>query len=155
MKVALIRRTLPRAGAVRTQSHAPGAPNDDPPRRAIRKASMTTTRQRSLIAVVGLALAAAPVAASTAGVAGAASTKTVTMKNIRYSPSAVTIARGDSVRWNWRDGSIRHDVRFSNGGLKASPLKSAGTYRLTFRKKGTFRFFCSVHSEMKGRVTVR
>ena len=116
---------------------------------------MTTPRKRSVIAIAGLALAAAPVAATTAGVAGAAGTKSVTMKNIRYSPAAVTIARGDKVRWLWRDGSIRHDVRFRSGGFKASPLKSGGSYALTFRKKGTFRYFCSVHSEMKGRVTVR
>jgi plastocyanin len=116
---------------------------------------MTNARKLRLIPIVGLALAAAPVAATTVGVAGAASTKTVTMKNIRYTPTAVTVARGDKVRWLWRDGSIRHDVRFKSGGFKASPLKSSGTYTLTFRKKGTFRFFCSVHSEMKGRVTVR
>jgi plastocyanin len=116
---------------------------------------MTNARKLRLIPIVGLALAAAPVAATTAGVAGAASTKSVTMKNIRYTPSAVTVARGDKVRWLWRDGSIRHDVRFKSGGFKASPLKSSGTYTLTFRKKGTFRFFCSVHAEMKGRVTVR
>ena len=36
-----------------------------------------------------------------------------------------------------------------------SPLKSSGAYTLAFKKKGTFRFFCSVHSEMTGRVTVR
>jgi plastocyanin len=116
---------------------------------------MTNARKLRLIPIVGLALAAAPIAATATGVAGAAATKSVTLKNIRYTPSAVTIARGGKVRWTWRDGSIRHDVRFSNGGLKPSPLKASGTYTLTFRKKGTFRFFCSVHSEMKGRVTVK
>lgn len=116
---------------------------------------MPTAKQRSLVPLVGLALVAAPIVATTAGVAGAASTKTVTIKNIRYSPSAVTVARGAKVRWNWRDGSIRHDVRFSSGGFKASALQSRGSYSLTFRKKGTYRYFCSVHGEMKGRVTVR
>lgn len=116
---------------------------------------MSISKQRSLIPIVGLALVAAPLAATTAGVAGAASTKTVTIKNIRYTPSAVSVARGDKVRWTWRDGSIRHDVRFSNGAFKASPLQSKGSYSLTFKKKGTYRYFCSVHGEMKGRVTVR
>jgi plastocyanin len=115
---------------------------------------MSTLKQRGLLALVGLALVAAPLAVSTVGVAGAAATRTVTIKNIRYTPSAVTVARGGKVRWVWRDGSIRHDVRFASGGLKASPLQSKGSYTLTFKKKGTFRFFCSVHSEMKGRVTV-
>jgi len=87
--------------------------------------------------------------------AGAATTKTVTLKNIRYTPSAVTISRGSKVRFRWSDGAIRHDVRFKTGGFKASPLQSSGTYTLTFKRKGTYRFFCSVHSEMKGRVTVK
>jgi len=116
---------------------------------------MSIPKKRSLIPIVGLALVAAPLAATTAGVAGAASTKTVTIQNIRYTPSAVSVARGDKVRWTWRDGSIRHDVRFSSGGFKASPLQSKGSYSLTFKKKGTYRYFCSVHGEMKGRVTVR
>jgi plastocyanin len=117
----------------------------------------TTMSRRRTIALAALACAAAaPVAVSASGIAGAATTKTVTLKNIRYSPTALTISRGDKVRFVWRDGSIRHDVRFKSGGLRPSPLKSSGTYTLTFKKAGTYRFFCSVHvGEMKGRVTVR
>ena len=115
-----------------------------------------SSSRRRAIPLAGLALAAAAaVAMPVSGVAGAATTKTVTMKNIRYSPTAVTISRNDRVKWIWRDGSIRHDVRLRSGGFKASTLKSTGTYTLTFKRSGTFRFFCSVHSEMKGRVTVR
>jgi len=77
------------------------------------------------------------------------------VKNIRYSPANLTIAKGDTVRWLWRDGSIRHDVRFRSGGFKASRLMSTGSYRLTFKRRGTYRYFCSVHAEMKGRVTVK
>jgi plastocyanin len=108
--------------------------------------------KRTLIPIVGLAL----VAASTPVVAAAASTKTVTYKNIAISPTKVTIKKGDSVRWVWKDGDIRHDVKFAKGGFKKSPLKSSGTYRLTFKKTGTFKYICTVHSgEMKGTVVVR
>jgi plastocyanin len=126
-------------------------------RDATRSASwgMFSLKKRSLIGIAGLALVAAPVAISTTGVAGAASTKTVTLKNIRYTPSAVSTTRGSKVTWVWRDGSIRHDVRFKSGGFKPSRLQSRGSYTLTFKKKGTYRFFCSVHSEMTGRVTVK
>jgi plastocyanin len=113
------------------------------------------SRRRTISLVALACAAAAPVAVSASGVAGAATTKTITLKNIRYSPTAVTISRNDRVKYVWRDGSIRHDVRFRSGGFRASPLKSSGTYTLTFKRSGTFRFFCSVHSEMKGRVTVR
>lgn len=107
---------------------------------------------RTLIPMVGLAL----VAASTAGVAGAASTKTVTLKNIAISPAKITIKKGDSVKWMWKDGSIRHDVQLAKGGFKKSPVKSSGTYRLTFKKTGTFKYICTVHpGDMKGTVVVK
>ena len=116
---------------------------------------MTTFKKRRLVPIVALVLAAPPVAVVAAGSAGAATTRTVTVKNIRYSPASLTIAKGDTVRWIWRDGSIRHDVRFRSGGFKASRLMSTGSYRLTFKRRGTYRYFCSVHAEMKGRVTVK
>src|SRR6476659_5903807 len=103
------------------------------------RSRMTTLKKRGLLPLVGLALAATPMVVATPGVAGAASTKTITLKNIRYTPSAVTIARGGKVRWVWRDGSIRHDVRFKTGGFKASRLQSTGSYTLTFKKQGSYR----------------
>jgi plastocyanin len=112
------------------------------------------TRRRT-IGLAALALAAGAAGICTTGVAGAVTTKTVTLQNIRYSPSSVTVPKGGKVRFVWRDGSIRHDVRFRSGGFKPSPLQASGSYTLTFRKAGRYRFFCSVHSEMTGRVTVR
>jgi plastocyanin len=156
MNVALIRLTIPREAVARTSSAYVGAPTMIRDGAGSAVPGMTTFKKRSLIPIVGLALAAAPIAAMTTGVAGAASTRTVTLKNIRYTPSAVTVSKGAKVRWVWRDGSIRHDVTFRNGGYKASRLQSGGSYTLTFKKKGTFRFFCSVHpGDMKGRVTVK
>lgn len=111
-------------------------------------------KRRTLIGALGLAVAAAPLAASTAGVADAASTKTVTLENINYLPSKVTIKKGGKVKWVWRDGSIRHDVGWTNHAFKTSKLQSKGTYTVTFKKKGTYHFFCSVHSTMKGTVKV-
>ena len=111
--------------------------------------------RRRMIPIAALALAAGAIGLATTGSASAVTTKTVTLKNIRYSPSAVTLTKGSKVRFVWRDGSIRHDVRFKSGGFKPSPLKSSGAYTLTFKRGGTFRYFCSVHSEMKGRVTVK
>ena len=116
---------------------------------------MSTFKQRRLVSIVALALAAPPLAVVAAGTAGAAGTKTVTVKNIRYTPANITISKGTTVRWVWRDGSIRHDVRFRSGGYKPSRLMTSGSHRLVFRKRGTFRYFCSVHGEMKGRIIVK
>jgi plastocyanin len=109
--------------------------------------------------MVGLALVAAVPAA---GVAAAASTRTVTMRNISLSPATVTIKKGDTVKWAWRDGKIRHDVTWKSGGFRASALqaqtqkRALKPYSITFKKTGTFRYACSVHpGDMQGKVIVK
>ena len=116
------------------------------------------TRITAHIALAGIALAAA---LGGAGAAAAASTRTVTMKNIALSPAKLTVIRGTTVRWRWRDGQIRHDVQWRNGGFQASALqaqtqkRALRAYRVTFTRTGTYRFFCSVHpGDMQGRVVV-
>jgi plastocyanin len=114
---------------------------------------MTNSRTRTV-------LAAAVLAASLggAGIAGAATTKTITMKNISLTPAKLTVAKGSTVRWAWKDGTIRHDVNWKNGGFKASALQSRALkpYSITFKKAGTYRYFCSVHpGDMQGKVVVR
>lgn len=118
------------------------------------------TKRTILLPALALALAATPVAIATAGegapTAQAAATKTVTLKNISINPAKVSVTKGSTVKWVWRDGSIRHDVTWKSGGFKASKLQAKGTYSLTFKKKGTYRYFCSVHSgDMKGTITVK
>ena len=119
---------------------------------------MTNSRTRTML--VGLALSATLFTA--AAVADAATTKTVTMRNISLNPATVTAKKGDTVRWLWRDGRIRHDVQFKTGGFKKSALQAqqqSGTlkpYRITFKKAGTFRYFCTVHpGDMQGKVVVK
>jgi plastocyanin len=107
------------------------------------------------------ALACLALAATATTSAPAASPRSVTMKNIALSPAKLTITRGTTVRWLWRDGQIQHDVQWRNGGFKAAPLQAQSQkrplriYRITFNKPGTYRFYCSVHpGDMRGRIVV-
>jgi len=102
-----------------------------------------------VVAALFVALATGPASAS-------AKTVDVSIKNIDYSKRVVTIKRGDRVRWTWRDGSTPHDVT-SKGSprFKTSATKESGTHVVTFRRAGTYRYVCSIHLNMRGRVVVR
>jgi plastocyanin len=106
-----------------------------------------------VIATVSLALA---VVLGNGSPAGASSSHTVQIKDIDFHPRTITVRRGDSVRWVWLDGSTPHNVR-SRGALRfrGSPTKTRGTYTVRFRHAGTYRYVCTIHFNMKGRVLVR
>jgi plastocyanin len=106
----------------------------------------------TLLTTAGLALCAAalPQPAVSAGV------KRVVLKDIDFSPATVTVRRGDSVRWVWRDPNVSHDVT-SRGRLRfrSSATRLTGTHTVRFRRKGTYRYVCTIHPSMLGKVVVR
>jgi plastocyanin len=101
-------------------------------------------------------LLTAALVAALATSAGAASTRTVVLKDIDFSPSVVTIARGGSVRWSWKDPEVSHNVT-SRGRtrFRSSDTRLKGTYTVRFSRKGTYRYVCTIHPNMVGRVVVR
>jgi plastocyanin len=108
--------------------------------------------KRVLLPLLGLALAAALL---TAGVAGAA-TKTVTLKNIDFSPKSLTISKGSTVTFAFRDGDTVHNVT-STGSKRFSTIgnRSSGSKSRRFTKAGTYRYACTLHPGMTGRIVVR
>jgi plastocyanin len=78
------------------------------------------------------------------------------LRDIEFSPATVTIRRGASVRWEWRDPRASHDVT-SRGRLRfrSSDTKLSGTHTVRFRRKGTYRYVCTIHPSMLGKVVVR
>ena len=102
------------------------------------------------IAAFVLCTAAAPLTAD------AAVTRQVLLKDIEFTPSTVTIQRGSSVRWVWKDPRVSHNVK-SRGRLRfrSSDTKLTGTHLVRFRSKGTYRYVCTIHPNMIGKVVVR
>jgi pyruvate-formate lyase len=72
------------------------------------------------------------------------------VKDDFFSPKTVKISKGSKVTWTWK-GDNPHDVKFKNFG---SPTKTSGTYSHRFKKKGTFKYVCRIHSGMTGKVVV-
>lgn len=97
---------------------------------------------------LGTAVALAALTASTAS----AHTTTVTLKDISFVKETARIHRGDHVRWVWRDPTVPHNVTFAK---RHSRTQQTGTYTLTFPRAGTFRYHCTIHPGMDGKVVVR
>ena len=106
--------------------------------------------------VAAIAAALAVVGPLTADTAEGAGTKRVRIVNIDYSPRMLTIARGTTVRWTFEDEDTPHTVT-SRGKqrFRSSPSKKSGSYSFRFTKPGQYTYVCTIHFNMKGRVTVR
>ncbi len=104
-------------------------------------------------------LAAVAAAASIAAVvavvpAQAGSSKTVSVKNNSFSPGSVSIKKGGKVTWKWTQGGVPHNVTPASGGSGSQTSSKKGfTFSKTFSKAGTFKYVCTIHSNMK--VTVK
>ncbi|HEX8158861.1 MAG TPA: cupredoxin domain-containing protein [Solirubrobacteraceae bacterium] len=109
-------------------------------------------RPLALLAVSAISVAAlgGQVAAS------AAATKTVTLKDIAFSPERLSVARGTTVTFRWRDGTTTHNVTSTGAKrFKTIPDRTTGTARRKFTKAGVYRYACTLHPGMTGQITVR
>jgi plastocyanin len=84
---------------------------------------------------------------ATAGTGG----PTVTIKEMAYTPASLTVAAGATVTWVWQDGAIAHDVK---GDGFHSKVQSKGTFSHRFTEAGTYKYLCTLHPNMTGRIEV-
>jgi plastocyanin len=80
----------------------------------------------------------------------------VVLKDISFSPRSLTISSGTTVTFAFRDDGTTHNVT-STAGRRFEPIanRSSGSVRRTFRRAGTYRYACTLHPGMTGRITVR
>lgn len=81
-------------------------------------------------------------------------TNTVTVRDNVFSPNAVQVAPGTTVRWTWAEDAREHNVRFPDG-TGSDTLIANGTYSRAFPTAGTFTYQCALHASMTGTVTVK
>ncbi|HEY8303577.1 MAG TPA: plastocyanin/azurin family copper-binding protein [Solirubrobacteraceae bacterium] len=111
-------------------------------------------RSRALAGTLAtLALvASAAIPAFASGGGRAASGHTVSIVHSKYIPGTLTINRGDTVTWLWRDGRVNHNVVAS--GFR-SKVQSKGSFTVRFTRSGSFSYKCTVHPKMSGRILVK
>jgi plastocyanin len=69
-----------------------------------------------------------------------------------FSPATVTIAPGQSVTWEWAEGSGMHNVVPDDQEPAPSGVLAEGpkTYAYTFDAPGTYRYYCVAHGNRGG-----
>lgn len=70
-----------------------------------------------------------------------------------YRPTDISVAVGSTITWA-NTGALPHTVTDRSGGFDSGLLMSGDAFRRTFRETGAFEYFCTIHPEMVGTVTV-
>lgn len=100
---------------------------------------------------------AAPAASAAPGAPaqGGHSMTAVTMSNLAFSPAAITVSPGSMVAWTNKEDAP-HTITSKGGGvLKSKTLQKGSSFSYTFATAGAYAYYCSVHPNMKGTVTVQ
>lgn len=120
-----------------------------------------------VVAGIGLGLAVRDMGSGrgipATGRAYAAGSVVIEIKNFQFIPPAVTITRGQTVRWINADvanhqvtsGVVEADRPRPDGRI-ASPLLFRGdSFSATFRVSGNYPYYCGIHPFMRGALTVK
>lgn len=95
---------------------------------------------------------ASPAASPDAPASGAGAGP-VTMLGREFQPASVEVAVGETVAWVNDDGE-GHTVTASDGSFDSGIMMVGVEFSETFEAPGTFDYFCAIHPQMQGTVTV-
>ena len=87
-------------------------------------------------------------------VAAQDATNVVTIDNFTFSPKALTVAVGTTVKWVNHDDTP-HTVVEKKTTFRSKALDTDDSYSFTFASAGTFDYFCALHPYMVGKVIVK
>jgi plastocyanin len=83
----------------------------------------------------------------------AASGDRVEVFNYQFGPQAIRVKAGATVTFVNYD-SVVHDVKAANRSFESGNIPLQGRYFLTLDQPGAYDYFCAIHLEMRGRITV-
>ncbi len=76
----------------------------------------------------------------------------VQIVDFTFYPAEVTIVKGGTVTWSQKDTNA-HTV--TGDGFESNKLSQGQTYSHTFNDAGTYDYWCTIHSSMRGKVIVK
>ena len=85
-------------------------------------------------------------------VSARAETIQVTISNLAFSPAEVNAKVGDSIEWVNNDPFV-HTATARNGDWNVT-IAPKQTQQVVLKKPGAVDYYCTLHPNMKGRVTV-
>ncbi len=114
-------------------------------------------RVAALVAIVALTallllVTGGAFSAPASGTATASRTVTVSMKNFFFAPKNVSISPGDRVVWS--NVSNKKHTATKGGSFDTGRIKPGAAAAVKFNGRGTYRYVCSLHPEMTGKIVV-
>ena len=95
----------------------------------------------------------APPVPTSVPVARQSGSASVSMVDFAFSPSSIQVAVGGSVTWT-NNGAEPHTATANDGSFDTGELGPGGSGSASFSQEGSFSYFCSIHPDMTGSVTV-
>lgn len=77
----------------------------------------------------------------------------VEIKGFAFSPSDITIKKGQTVTFINRD-KVKHNAAADDDSFKTALLGQDESATVTFDETGTFGYYCQPHPNMRGAITV-
>ncbi|KOX35141.1 hypothetical protein ADK67_01250 [Saccharothrix sp. NRRL B-16348] len=106
---------------------------------------------RALLAAVFLLFLSAPAEVAVAAAQG----HQIPIAQYAYQPGEMTVRVGETVTWTNQDQAPHDVVTTAGPAVLRSPLLAQGqSWSFTFTVPGVYDYYCSVHPDMRARVTV-
>lgn len=81
-------------------------------------------------------------------------TANVTIANSAFDPANLTVKVGAKVTWK-NDDSVSHQVSSTDGKFIGPVMKPGSSWSTKMPQAGTFQYFCSIHTNMRGAIVVK
>jgi plastocyanin len=85
--------------------------------------------------------------------AGKPAMHTVDIDGVAFQPAVLVVKRGDTVVWVNKD-PFPHTVT-AQGAFDSHDIPAGASWKYVARKPGTYAYICTLHSNMKGTLTVQ
>ena len=116
-------------------------------------------RRRLAVAMTfaGACWLSGPLTPAGATIAAPAAASSVTILTDSFRPASLTVRAGDTVTWTNTDttpGNAHTVTSKDRGPLRASSLAQGQSYSFSFTAAGTYPYYCAIHPDMTGTITV-
>jgi plastocyanin len=79
----------------------------------------------------------------------------VTIERFAYDPSPLRVDPGTKIVFDDEDGSITHTATAKNGSFDTGDIKVGTTKSIVLRKPGVYKYYCTIHPFMHGKIVVK
>jgi plastocyanin len=85
------------------------------------------------------------------GSKGTGAGNAVSIENMSFVPSSLSISAGTTVTWTNND-MVTHTVTSTPSLFDSGAVAPGGTFTYTFINAGTYSYYCKIHTHMTGKV---